>query len=1341
MADKEVRVKIIGDTSDLKKKLSDLKKELKDMASSLDKMDSGGLDKATKSIKDFQDAVENTDKEVDELNDSLDKLDSNGGFDKTTKGAKELDDTFERVTKSAKEFDDTLDKLDNNNFNTLNKNTQETQETFKSITDRVLPEFNRQLEKAQDTGKESNTIFDRLKNLFSNIDDIGGRFGGKLSASFDGCKNNILEMAEAFGSLSTVSSLNTKRIDELRNNIKKAENHIEDWRKKQEKLNKTIEETKEQMDRVSKSMDNAESQDEIEKLDKEYENLGKKLEGLERKFKSFNSSINREQKGIRDYKKELKELGATAEETVKGFDKMKQGLKDAFSSLGKGDFGGALDGLKDGLSGLFEGLPTWAKVGVVAITGITTALKKCYEQGVNQLKRGFETLGTVFSKIGSIARSFGSEVKNAFENITGLELDLSSLMEIPIEFEDAMVRAGAICGATGEDFEQLEQLARKLGATTRYSATDVANAMIEMGQQGYKLEEIMGSVESVLNLATVGNLDLARSAEIVTNTLNAYGLEADKAGHVADVLAVASTNSGTSVEQLGQALENCSATAGALGISVEDTATAIGLMGDNFIKSGKAGTSLNTFMANMSKPTKAMTDCMAKYNLEGGRQKILNGDLIGGYKEFAKKMEGLTNEQKAQIATTIAGKEGMTGFLAIVNSGTEGIEKLEKSIENANQVAEHMAKTFDATLKGSLLNLSSAIEERVLQVFDKIKEPLMNLIDDITRFFNIWNGFDDELKGGLASALEWLADKSKEWGEAIAEGLSNIISNIEKFVNGGALDSLLKVGTNIIDGIAKGIAEAKDNGSLDKAISGAIKKIGTWCSENLDTLIEVGKTILESIAKGINENQDLIGEIIQQVMEMQTEIDSTIAYEKGRLFGETFGKAIIEGLESILTNLGQYIQGFIESFDWGKTLTGWIEGIDLSNLGFGYGEDSGKGNSSGGKKKSNGGVWSWLSKLGFGDGSANEQGQKDGKDYTEGVGKGVKDNGENLSNTVNDNFKNTKPKTDQTANEIGQGISDGIMSKLETLDTQGLKDLQTELTNTQTTTQNVATGMSSSFTAIQNSARTSFVGLANIVRNQFLNISNIIRNQMLNCANIVRNQALNMSNIFRNQFVNMSNIARNQMVNVSNIIRNQATSWSNIIRNQVTNARNSLTQQMISMASVTRTQMVNCSNIIRNQATSWSNIIRNQAQNARNSLTSSFMSMANVVRNQMANCLSIVRSYMAQIKAQTSQTMTMKFKVEKSITTTNITKNVTQGMANTMASMNTNMRNVGRPSIMTNTGLSSGGIIDMSGGINGNLALEVPLYLDGREIARASASYNQAELSKLEKRSKRRRGE
>ena len=1295
MADKEVRVKIIGDTSDLKKKLSDLKKELKDMASSLDNMDSGGLDKATK-------------------------------------GAKELDDTFERVTKSAKEFDDTLDKLDNNNFNTLNKNTQETQETFKTITDRVLPEFNRQLEKAQDTGKESNTIFDRLKNLFSGLDDIGGRFGGKLSASFDGCKNNILEMVEAFGSLSTASSLNTKKIDELRNNIKKAENHIEDWRKKQEKLNKTIEETKEQMDRVSKSMDNAESQDEIEKLDKEYENLGKKLEGLERKFKSFNSSINREQKGIRDYKKELKELGATTEETVKGFDKMKQGLKDAFSSLGKGDFGGALDGLKDGLSGLFEGLPTWAKVGVASITGITVALKKCYEQGVNQLKRGFETLGTVFSKIGSIARSFGSEVKNAFENITGLELDLSSLMEIPIEFEDAMVRAGAICGATGEEFEALEKKARELGATTRYSATDVANAMIEMGQQGYKLEEIMGSVESVLNLATVGNLDLARSAEIVTNTLNAYGLEANQAGHIADVLAVASTNSGTSVEQLGQALENCSATAGALGISVEDTATAIGLMGDNFIKSGKAGTSLNTFMANMSKPTKQMTECMAKYNLEGARQKILNGDLIGGYKEFAEKMEGLTNEQKAQIATTIAGKEGMTGFLAIVNSGTEGIEKLEKSIENANKVAEHMAKTFDATLKGSLLNLSSAIEERVLQVFDKIKEPLMNLIDDITRFFNIWNGFDDEIKGGLASALEWLADKSKEWGEAIAEGLSNIISSIEKFINGGALDNLLKVGTNIIDGIAKGIAEAKENGKLDKAIEGAIKKIGTWCSENLDTLIEVGKTILESIAKGINENQDLIGEIIQQVMEMQTDIDSTIAYEKGRLFGETFGKAIIEGLESILTNLGQYIQGFIESFDWGQVLTGWLGNGGESWSGF-------EGNNGGNKNSS--GVWSWLAKLGFGNGQPNEEGQKDGKNYSDGVNQGIKDNGENLSNTVKGNLDNTKVQSDKSAQEIGQGISDGIMSKLETLDTQGLKDLQTELTNTQTTTQNVATGMASSFTAIQNSARTSFVGLANIVRNQFLNITNIVKNQMINCANAIRTSCINMSNIFRNQFVSMSNIARNQMVNVSNIIRNQATSWSNIIRNQVTNARNSLTTQMISMASVTRTQMVNCSNIIRNQAVNWANIIRNQAQNARNSLTSSFMSMASVVRTQMANCLSIVRSYMAQIKAQTSQTMTMKFKVEKSITTTNITKNVKQGMANTMASMNTNMRNVGRPSIMTNTGLSSGGIIDMSGGINGNLALEVPLYLDGREIARASASYNQAELSKLEKRSKRKRGE
>ena len=323
----------------------------------------------------------------------------------------------------------------------------------------------------------------------------------------------------------------------------------------------------------------------------------------------------------------------------------------------------------------------------------------------------------------------------------------------------------------------------------------------------------------------------------------------------------------------------------------------------------------------------------------------------------------------------------------------------------------------------------------------------------------------------------------------------------------------------------------------------------------------------------------------------------------------------------------------------------------------------------------------------------------------------------------------------------------------------------------------------------RNAFTTQFISMANVANTQMVNVSNIIRNQAVAWSNIISNQVLNARNAFTQQFMSMAAVARTQMVNVSNIVRNQAVNWSNIIRNQVTNARNALTSQFLSMASVARTQMVNISNIVRNQATSWSNIIRNQVTNARNALTSQMLSMAsvtrtqmvnisNIVRNQMVNCTNIirnqgsnmasaltssmsrmssaaassmakvvstVRSYISQIKAMCSQTFTMNFKanISKTVTTTNVTKNVTKSLAALMRATNS-MMSLG----LSRGSLMSGGMALSSGGgggyINsgyGEISLEVPLYLDGREIARASAKYNEKELAKLSKRNNRKRGE
>ena len=306
--------------------------------------------------------------------------------------------------------------------------------------------------------------------------------------------------------------------------------------------------------------------------------------------------------------------------------------------------------------------------------------------------------------------------------------------------------------------------------------------------------------------------------------------------------------------------------------------------------------------------------------------------------------------------------------------------------------------------------------------------------------------------------------------------------------------------------------------------------------------------------------------------------------------------------------------------------------------------------------------------------------------------------------------------------------------------------IRTSMVNCTNIVRNQAVNMANIF-------RNQFINMANIARNQFVNVANIVRNQMVNSCNIVRNQCVNMANIFRNQFVSMANVARNQMVNVSNIVRNQAVAWSNIIRNQCQNARNALTSSMLSMAAVARTQMVNITNIVRNQAVAWANIVRSQSANMRGAMSSAFSGLAAVAARGMAACLATVRSYMARIRAATAQTMTMNFRVNKTVTTTNVTKNVTQGagpksLYNASSAIYSAGAMASTPSVYGNTQAlaRSASTVASSGSTGSNVSqkdhvtIEIPVNLDGKQIAKVSAKYMDGELSKINNRSNRKRG-
>ena len=974
--------------------------------------------------------------------------------------------------------------------------------------------------------------------------------------------------------------------------------------------------------------------------------------------------------------KEVKVTIKAVDEATKVINTVSKSLND----LGKASGLKGLSNLGSSLGNIgkvFSGIKGKAGIAIAGITATVAGFNKLYTASKQSFIDGISKIGNVCKMALDGLMSLGSGFIGLVEKVTGADLSFSGLAQSALDYEQQMKNVQVITGANGKTFADLEAKAQELGRNTSFTAGQIASGMKEMAQQGWEAKDILAGMDSVTALAVVGNMELADSSYLVASALNQFKAKANEAERYANVMTNTFLNSGATVQDFGESLKYTGSLAGSMNIPIEEVGTAIGILGDNGIKGSQAGTTLRRVISNLANPTDKVAKAIEDYNLQGARQKIINGDLVGGLKEMSEKLGGLNSEQKAQAGYSIAGMYALSGFLALINTAPEEIDELYQSIQNGEGVYDTMDKMLQ-TVTGQMLLFVSKVQTGAKQIYDAIQDNIVGAMNTVNKFI------DFLLDGDITGGFSYLASESKNWGNAIAEGLSNAINYLRSFVNGGGLSSILEIGTNIIQGICKGIDRAYKSGDLTATITSFIRQVCNFIDENAPAVEKAGKQIIDAVKQGIENNKDQINSALDSLIGvMNTWAQGSAELES--LCG-TFAGKLIDGF---IKQIGIKAQGKAGEF-W-NAFTSFL----MPKQG---GDDFSKSTDLG---NIFGNIGKWFKELFVGEAFADE----------------VEDAGLKTTQNLNKGMEKGKEGTKQTADGIGQIFGVGVVQAIQ----QSQGQLQT------------------AFTTIQNSARTAFTGMAGIVRTQFTNVTSIMRNQMVNCSLIVKNQVLNMRTAFTQQFISMASVARTQMVNVSNIIRTQAVSWGNVIRNQVQNARNALTSSFLSMASVARTQMVNISNIIRNQAMRWASIIRNQASNARNALTSSFMSMSAVVRTQMANCLSIVRSYMAQIRATVSQQMTMNFKVNKTITTTNVTKNVTEGLMATMGGISRNTMSIGQPAIMGSGVRSTGGY--NRGSEDRNYTFSIPLYIDGKEVARATATYNQAELNKLEKRNKRKRGE
>ena len=445
----------------------------------------------------------------------------------------------------------------------------------------------------------------------------------------------------------------------------------------------------------------------------------------------------------------------------------------------------------------------------------------------------------------------------------GVSAGLADTVNTYKGFESMMSQVQAISGAAGKEFDDLTAKAQEMGATTKFTATEAAQAFNYMAMAGWKPEQMTAGISGIMSLAAASGEDLASTSDIVTDALTAFGLKARDAGHFSDVLAKASASSNTNVGMLGESFKYVAPVAGAMKYSVEDTSLALGLMANSSIKGSMAGTALKTSLANMAAPTNSMAEAMDKYGISltdsSGNMKTLKGVMDN----LRSSLGGLSETEQTAAASTIFGKEAMSGMLAIINASEQDYNDLSNAIGNSKDAAQDMADTMLDNLAGSMTLMQSAVEGVQNSFGQRLTPYVRGFVDSITDAMPAvtvaLNDFMDTVDkkaahmktviGTMTASDEWqnadmfgkmdiawdtlIGQPFADWisGDGkhlISSGLGTLFSSASAILPGGKKAGLSSVLSSML--IAKGatgiLGNAKNIATTLQPIGNAIKSIG-----------------------------------------------------------------------------------------------------------------------------------------------------------------------------------------------------------------------------------------------------------------------------------------------------------------------------------------------------------------------------------------------------------------------------------------------------------------------------------------------------------------------------------
>lgn len=577
------------------------------------------------------------------------------------------------------------------------------------------------------------------------------------------------------------------------------------------------------------------------------DSISEKMEGLDsaakKAQKSMENTVNSANKAAKGFENASKSVSGFEKSVGSGFDaasKKASGFEKSVNQTKKS----LLAMLKEKYQILLEAKDRITPTVKQAITYVKSLTSKAWKVTLKAVDLVTSPVRRVFGLLQSPLVAAGVTISAG--------AGIADTVKTYADFEAAMSEVKAISGATSEEFAQLTEKANQMGAVTKFTASESAEAFKYMAQAGWDAKEMMDGIEGLMSLAAASGEDLGTTSDIVTDALTAFGMAAKDSGRFADVMAMAANATNTDVAKMGDTFKYVAPVAGALGYSIEDTAVAIGLMANNGIKASQAGTSLRSLLTNLTHPVGQAEDAINDLGIS-----ITNADgsvkpLSQTLQELRSKFSALSEAERAQYAAMLAGQEGMSGLLAIVNASDQDFADLTEQINNSSGAAQEMADIMMDNLAGKFELFTGALDSMKMSLGEKFKPYLIEALDWLTNkvpdvenaLLTVMNSFDrfvEKTKSKIdefTSTDEWknadlFGKISIAWDELVAEPFSDWWNGSGKVkVAGVARDIGVGIGTAISTGI--------------------MALMGIDVSSVVDEGSSIGRQFAEGFAEGMN---------------------------------------------------------------------------------------------------------------------------------------------------------------------------------------------------------------------------------------------------------------------------------------------------------------------------------------------------------------------------------------------------------------------------------------------------------------------------------------------------------